>query len=58
MSAEERCTRVQEAEKRLRASGAHYTAESVAECRDILARIEERTIRGEHPSREKSHERA
>ena len=58
MSAGERSTRVHEAERRLRACGAHYTAESVAECRDILARIEERTIRGEQPSREKSHERA
>lgn len=58
LSAEERVARIQEAEKRLRAAGAHYVTESVASCREVLARIEERIIKGEQPAREKSHERA
>ncbi|MGA2615061.1 MAG: phosphonoacetaldehyde hydrolase [Spirochaetia bacterium] len=58
LSAEERVARIQEAEKRLRATGAHYVTESVASCREVLARIEERIIKGEQPAREKSHERA
>ena len=53
---EDRVGRVQEAEKTLRAAGAHYATESVASCRDVLARIEERIMRGEQPSREKSHD--
>ena len=47
-----------EAEKRLRAAGAHYVAETVGDCRSLLATIEERVMRGEQPSREKSHEHA
>lgn len=58
LSAQERVARIQEAEKRLRAAGAHYVTESVASCREVLARIEERIIKGEQPAREKSHERA
>ncbi len=53
LGAEDRAARVQEAERRLRDSGAHYVTESVASCREVLARIEERIIRGEHPSRDR-----
>jgi len=56
LGAEELAARVREAEQHLRSSGAHYVTESVAGCRVVLARIEERILRGEHPSREKSHE--
>jgi len=56
LGAEELAARVREAEQHLRSSGAHYVTESVAGCREVLARIEERILRGEHPSREKSHE--
>lgn len=54
----ERVACSQEAERRLRAAGAHYVAESVGSCRSILATIEERIMKGEQPSREKSHEHA
>jgi phosphonoacetaldehyde hydrolase len=47
MKEEERSLLVQKAEKRLEDAGAHYVAESVGSCRDILARIEERIMRGE-----------
>jgi len=50
----ERASRLQEAERRLLAAGAHYVAESIGDCRAVLARIEERIMRGEHPSREKA----
>ncbi|HET6452596.1 MAG TPA: phosphonoacetaldehyde hydrolase, partial [Spirochaetia bacterium] len=46
-----------EAEMRLRAAGAHYVTESVGTCRELLARIEERIMKGEHPAREKVRER-
>ncbi|HVP20060.1 MAG TPA: phosphonoacetaldehyde hydrolase [Spirochaetia bacterium] len=52
---EEQSVLMQEAEKRLRDAGAHFVTESVGTCRDVLAGIEERIIRGEQPSREKSH---
>jgi phosphonoacetaldehyde hydrolase len=58
LTADERFARIEEAESRLREAGAHYVTESVNTCRAVLARIEERVIKGEHPSREKSHERA
>lgn len=44
------------AERRLRKAGAHYVTESVGTCRAVLAGIEERIIRGEHPSPANSHE--
>jgi phosphonoacetaldehyde hydrolase len=49
---------LQDAERRLRAAGAHYVTESVGTCRAVLARIEERLMRGEHPSPERAHEPA
>ena len=49
---EDRARRVQEAGKRLQTAGAHYVAESVGHCREILVRIEARIMRGEQPSRE------
>jgi phosphonoacetaldehyde hydrolase len=57
LDAEDKAARIQKVEKRFRAAGAHYTAESVTNCRDVLARIEERIVRGEQPAREKSHGR-
>ena len=54
----ERQALVREAERRLRAAGAHYVTESVGTCRAVLARIEERLMRGEHPSPERVHESA
>ena len=45
----ERHSRLKEAERRLREAGAHYVTESVGTCRSVLALIEERIIRGEHP---------
>ncbi len=57
LTADERFERTEEAERRLREAGAHYVTDSVKTCRTILARIEERIIRGEHPAREKSRER-
>jgi phosphonoacetaldehyde hydrolase len=58
MTADERFERAQEAGRRLLEAGAHYVTESARTCRSILARIEERIIRGEHPAREKARERA
>jgi phosphonoacetaldehyde hydrolase len=52
LSEEERSRRLKEAERRLRESGAHYLAESVGSCREVLARIEERILRGDSPCRE------
>ena len=57
LTADERFERVEEAERRLLEAGAHYVTESASSCRAVLARIEERIIRGEHPSREKVRER-
>jgi phosphonoacetaldehyde hydrolase len=57
LTADDRFERADEAERRLRDSGAHYVTESVKTCRTVLARIEERIIRGEQPAREKSRER-
>ena len=54
LTADERFARAMEAEGRLLAAGAHYVTESVGSCRAVLARIEERILEGEHPSREKS----
>jgi len=54
----DRETRVRAAEARLRAAGAHYVTESVATCRDVLARIEERIAQGQQPCAEMSYERA
>ncbi|HET6486783.1 MAG TPA: phosphonoacetaldehyde hydrolase [Spirochaetia bacterium] len=45
------------AETRLLAAGAHYVTESVATCREVLTRIDERIARGEQPSAERVHER-
>jgi phosphonoacetaldehyde hydrolase len=56
MDAEQRNVRLREAERRLLASGAHYVAESVDTCRAVLARIEERIMKGEHPNRANSPE--
>lgn len=55
-SDDERNARLAGAERRLRKAGAHYVTESVGTCRAVLARIEERIIRGEHPSPANSHE--
>jgi phosphonoacetaldehyde hydrolase len=52
LTADERSARIRAAEERLFAAGAHYVTESVGSCRGILATIEERILRGEHPSRE------
>ena len=52
----ELAARAREAERRLRAAGAHYVTESVGTCRAVLARIEERLMRGEYPSPERVHE--
>jgi phosphonoacetaldehyde hydrolase len=54
LNAEERNARLREAERRLRAAGAHYVTESVGTCRAVRARIEDRIMRGEHPAREKA----
>lgn len=54
LTADERSARAMEAERRLRAAGAHYVVESVASCRAVLEKIEERILAGEHPSREES----
>src|SRR5271157_1255816 len=54
MGEEDRNARLKDAERRLIAAGAHYVAESAATCRAVLARIEERIMRGEHPSRANS----
>jgi 2-aminoethylphosphonate--pyruvate transaminase/phosphonoacetaldehyde hydrolase len=54
LTADERSARVRRAEERLMAAGAHYVTESVGTCRGILATIEERILRGEHPSCEHS----
>ena len=53
MSDSERSVRLKEAEHHLREAGAHYVTESIGTCRAVLAHIEERIIRGEHPSLEK-----
>ena len=58
LTADERFEKIQEAERRLREASAHYVTESACTCRAVLARIEERIIRGEQPSREKTRERA
>ena len=58
LTPKERSLRVLEAERRLRAAGAHYVTESVGTCRGVLALIEERVTRGEQPAREKAHEHA
>jgi phosphonoacetaldehyde hydrolase len=58
LPSDERNSLLQEAERRLRAAGAHYVTESVGTCRAVLARIEERLMRGEHPSPERVHEPA
>ena len=58
LSPEERAERTREAEHRLHEAGAHYVAEGPWSCREVLARIEERIIRGEHPAREKVREHA
>jgi phosphonoacetaldehyde hydrolase len=50
MGDSERSARLKEAERRLREAGAHYVTESIGTCRSVLAHIEERIIRGEHPS--------
>jgi len=54
----ERFARHRAAEKRLVEAGACYVVQSVAVCQDVLARIEERILGGEQPSREKTHEPA
>lgn len=56
LHADARSARMEEAAHRLRGAGAHYVTESVATCRTVLARIEERLMRGEHPSPERAHE--
>ncbi|MGO9309078.1 MAG: phosphonoacetaldehyde hydrolase [Spirochaetia bacterium] len=56
LGTEERKARLKEAERRLLAAGAHYVTESVGTCRAVLARIEERIMKGEHPSRANSPE--
>ncbi len=58
LSAAERSYRLRRAEQRLRQAGAHYVAESVASCRNVLARIDERILRGENPCREALRETA
>lgn len=58
LHADERNAILQEAERRLRAAGAHYVTESVGTCRTMLARIEERILQGEHPSRERARQTA
>jgi phosphonoacetaldehyde hydrolase len=58
LAPEERSGRVHAAERVLKESGAHYVAETAGSCRAILARIEERIMRGEQPCRETSHEPA
>ena len=57
MDPAERASRVRAAETRLRAAGAHYVTDSVATCREVLARIQERIARGDQPSVERSYER-
>ena len=58
LTADERSERSLEAEQRLYEAGAHYVAEGAWACRSVLARIEERIIRGEYPAREKVREHA
>ncbi|HVO38044.1 MAG TPA: phosphonoacetaldehyde hydrolase [Spirochaetia bacterium] len=58
LTPEERSSRVHAAERALRESGAHYVAETAGSCRTILARIEERIMRGDQPCRETVHEPA
>ena len=58
LTADERSERSLEAEQRLYEAGAHYVAEGAWTCRSVLARIEERIIRGEYPAREKAREHA
>jgi phosphonoacetaldehyde hydrolase len=55
---DQRTALCEKASRRLREAGAHYVTESVATCRAVLARIEERLMRGEHPSPERVHEPA
>ena len=57
LTSDERSALAEEAERRLLAAGAHYVTESVGSCRGILALIEERILKGEHPARAKSHGR-
>ncbi len=52
LTADERFAHAMEAEGRLLAAGAHYVTESVGSCRAVLAMIEERILKGQHPSRE------
>jgi phosphonoacetaldehyde hydrolase len=56
LGAEERNARLKEAERRLLAAGAHYVTESAGTCRAVLAQIEERIMKGEHPCRANSPE--
>jgi phosphonoacetaldehyde hydrolase len=49
LSPEEQSSRHKDAGRRLVEAGAHYVAESVGTCRGVLARIEERILKGEHP---------
>ena len=58
LTADDRSERTLEAEHRLYEAGAHYVAEGAWACRSVLARIEERIIRGEYPAREKVREHA
>jgi phosphonoacetaldehyde hydrolase len=46
---EERATRAQNAARRLKDAGAHFTAPSLADCTEILADIERRIAAGEKP---------
>jgi phosphonoacetaldehyde hydrolase len=48
-SKEERRTRIASAEEKLLAAGAHYVAESAAECEHLLEKIEARLLAGERP---------
>ncbi|HEY1493653.1 MAG TPA: phosphonoacetaldehyde hydrolase [Candidatus Solibacter sp.] len=49
LPAEERCQRERQAEGRLTAAGAHFTAPSLAACGGILEEIERRLAAGEKP---------
>ena len=49
LTADDRFERTEEAVRRLRDAGAHYVTDSVKTCRTVLARIEERIIRGDQP---------
>jgi len=46
---DERCRRERDASERLRRAGAHFTAQSLADCSGILEEIERRIATGERP---------